>query len=111
MQIPGPTNCPDRILRAMNRQVIDHRGHEFAEMALEIQEGIRGIFKTKGHVVIYPGSGSGAWEAAMVNALSQGDRVLTFDIGHFADMWRKMAVKLGSCRRGRCRVPARVPFR
>jgi alanine-glyoxylate transaminase/serine-glyoxylate transaminase/serine-pyruvate transaminase len=77
LQIPGPTNCPDRILRAMDLPVIDHRGPEFAELALEILEGIRPIFETSGPVIIYPGSGSGVWEAAIVNAMFPGDRVLT----------------------------------
>ena len=95
LQIPGPTNCPDRILRAMDRPVIDHRGPEFAELALEVLEGIRPIFKTSGPVIMYPGSGSGAWEAAIVNTLSPGDRVLMFETGHFADLWRRMAQSLG----------------
>ena len=95
LQIPGPTNCPDRILRAMDRPVIDHRGPEFAELALEILEGIRPIFKTSGPVIMYPGSGTGAWEAAIVNTLSPGDRVLMFEVGHFADLWRRMAQRLG----------------
>ncbi len=79
----------------MDRPVIDHRGPEFAELATEILEGIRPIFKTGGPVVMYPGSGSGAWEAAIVNALSPGDRVLMFETGHFADLWRRMAIRLG----------------
>ncbi|HXM95444.1 MAG TPA: aminotransferase class V-fold PLP-dependent enzyme [Candidatus Dormibacteraeota bacterium] len=91
LQIPGPTNCPDRILRAMDRPVIDHRGPQFAELALEVLEGIRSIFKTSGPVVMYPGSGSGAWEAAIVNTLSPGDRVLMFETGHFSELWRRMA--------------------
>src|SRR5208282_126351 len=95
LQIPGPTNCPDRILRAMDRPVIDHRGQEFAELALELLEGIGPIFKTSGPVIMYPGSGSGAWEAAIVNTLSPGDRVVMFETGHFADLWRRMAQKLG----------------
>ncbi len=95
LQIPGPTNCPDRILRAMDRPVIDHRGPEFAELALEVLEGIRSIFKTSGPVIMYPGSGSGAWEAAIVNTLSPGDRVLMFETGHFADLWRRMAQRFG----------------
>jgi alanine-glyoxylate transaminase / serine-glyoxylate transaminase / serine-pyruvate transaminase len=95
LQIPGPTNCPDRILRAMARPVIDHRGPEFAELAMEVLEGVRPIFKTSGPVIMYPGSGSGAWEAAIVNTLSPGDRVLMFETGHFADLWRRMAQKLG----------------
>ena len=95
LQIPGPTNCPDRILRAMDRPVIDHRGPEFAELALEVLEGIRPIFGASGPVILYPGSGSGAWEAAIVNTLSPGDRVVTFETGQFANLWRVMAEKLG----------------
>ncbi len=95
LQIPGPTNCPDRILRAMDRPVIDHRGPEFAELAMEILEGIRPIFKTSGPVILYPGSGSGAWEAAIVNSLSPGDRVVMFETGQFAELWRRMAQRLG----------------
>lgn len=95
LQIPGPTNVPDRILRAIDRPVIDHRGPEFAQLGFEVLEGIRSIFKTTGPVIIYPGSGSGAWEAAIVNTLSPGDRVLTFETGHFAMGWKRMAEKLG----------------
>ena len=95
LQIPGPTNCPDRILRAMSQPVIDHRGPEFAELTMEVLEGIRPIFKTSGPVLMYPGSGTGAWEAAIVNTLSPGDRVLMFEVGQFADLWRRMAEKLG----------------
>jgi alanine-glyoxylate transaminase/serine-glyoxylate transaminase/serine-pyruvate transaminase len=95
LQIPGPTNCPDRILRAMSRPIIDHRGPEFAELAFEILEGIRPIFKTSGPVIMYPGSGTGAWEAAIVNTLSPGDRVVMFDVGQFAFLWQRMAVSLG----------------
>ena len=76
LQIPGPTNVPDRVLRAMDRPVIDHRGLEFAQLGAEVLEGLKSVFKTKGPVVIYPSSGSGAWEAAIVNTLSPGDRVL-----------------------------------
>ena len=94
LQIPGPTNCPDRILRAMDRPVIDHRGPEFAELCFEILEGIRPIFKTSGPVIMYPGSGTGAWEAAIVNTLSPGDRVVMFEVGHFAHLWQIMAQKL-----------------
>ena len=95
LQIPGPTNCPDRILRAMDRPIIDHRGPEFAELGFEVLEGIRPIFKTSGPVIMYPGSGTGAWEAAIVNTLSPGDRVVMFDVGHFAYLWRRMAQSLG----------------
>jgi alanine-glyoxylate transaminase / serine-glyoxylate transaminase / serine-pyruvate transaminase len=95
LQIPGPTNVPDRILRAIDRPVIDHRGPEFAQLGFEVMEGIRSIFKTAGPVIIYPGSGSGGWEAAIVNTLSPGDRVLMFETGHFAMGWKRMAEKLG----------------
>jgi alanine-glyoxylate transaminase/serine-glyoxylate transaminase/serine-pyruvate transaminase len=95
LQIPGPTNCPDRILRAMGRPIIDHRGPEFAELCFEVLEGIRPIFKTSGPVIMYPSSGTGAWEAAIVNTLSPGDRVVMFEVGHFASLWRRMAQSLG----------------
>jgi alanine-glyoxylate transaminase/serine-glyoxylate transaminase/serine-pyruvate transaminase len=95
LQIPGPTNVPDRVLRAMNRPVIDHRGLEFAQLGAEVLEGVKSIFKTKGPVVIYPASGSGAWEAAIVNTLSPGDRVLMFETGHFSNLWRDIAVRHG----------------
>ncbi len=95
LQIPGPTNVPDRILRAMDAPVIDHRGPEFARLTLEILEGLKRIFKISGHVVIYPASGSGAWEAAVVNALSPGDKVLMFETGQFATLWFQIAAQLG----------------
>ena len=95
LQIPGPTNVPDRILRAMSRPTIDHRGPEFARIAREVIEGLQQVFKTTGAVVIYPSSGTGAWEAALVNTLSPGDRVLMFETGHFATLWRNMTVCLG----------------
>lgn len=95
LQIPGPTNVPERVLRAMSRPTIDHRGPEFSRLAREIFEGLRQVFRTSGPVVIYPSSGTGAWEAALVNTLSPGDRVLMFDIGHFATLWRSMAGRLG----------------
>src|SRR5215469_9241525 len=95
LQIPGPTNVPDRILRALDQPTIDHRGPEFARMTLEILEGLKAIFKTEGPVVIYPASGTGAWEAALVNTLSPGDRLLMFETGHFATLWRRMAERLG----------------
>src|SRR5580693_2564407 len=81
LQIPGPTNVPDRILRAMDAPVIDHRSAEFASLGKEVLEGLRGIFQTAGHVIMYPASGTGAWEAALVNTLSPGDRVLLFETG------------------------------
>ena len=95
LQIPGPTNVPDRVLRAMSSPTIDHRGSEFARLGYEVLEGLKQIFKTSSTVVIYPSSGTGAWEAALVNTLSPGDKVLMFETGYFATLWRNMAVKLG----------------
>ncbi len=96
LQIPGPTNTPDRILRAMARPVIDHRGPEFARLTLGLLEDLKRVFKTEqGRIVLYPGSGTGAWEAALVNTLSPGDRVLTFETGHFAMLWAEMARAFG----------------
>ena len=95
LQIPGPTNVPDRVLRAINRPTIDHRGPEFAQLTRELFEGLKQIFKTLGSIVIYPSSGTGAWEAALVNTLSPGDRVLMFETGFFASQWRNVAVRLG----------------
>jgi alanine-glyoxylate transaminase/serine-glyoxylate transaminase/serine-pyruvate transaminase len=95
LQIPGPTNVPDRILRAIERPTIDHRGPEFGRLGLELLEGLKSVFQTNGSIVIFPASGTGAWEAALVNTLSPGDRVLMFETGHFASLWREMAVKLG----------------
>ena len=95
LQIPGPTAVPDRILRAIDHQVIDHRGPEFQALGKEVLAGIKDIFQTKHPVIIYASSGTGAWEAALVNALSPGDRVLMVETGHFAFLWHKMATKLG----------------
>ena len=95
LQIPGPTNVPDRVLRAIDFPTIDHRGPEFAALAGEVLSGIRPIFKTAQPVIIYPSSGTGAWEAALVNTLSPGDRVLMAETGHFASLWREMAERLG----------------
>ena len=95
LQIPGPTNVPDRVLRAIDNATMDHRGPEFGRMGLEILEGLKAVFQTRQPVVIYPASGTGAWEAALVNTLSAGDRVLMFETGHFASLWQKMAAKLG----------------
>ena len=95
LQIPGPSTVPDRILRAMDYPTIDHRGPEFAQLGLAVVSGIKGIFKTKSPVVIYPASGTGAWEAALCNTLSQGDQVLMYETGHFASLWKKMADRLG----------------
>jgi len=95
LQIPGPTNVPDRILRAMDNPTIDHRGAEFAELAKTCLEGMKGIFQTQNSVIIFPASGTGAWEAALVNILNPRDGVLGFETGHFATLWAKMAVNLG----------------
>jgi alanine-glyoxylate transaminase / serine-glyoxylate transaminase / serine-pyruvate transaminase len=95
LQIPGPTNVPDRILRAMDFPTIDHRGPDFQALGREVLEGCRAVFQTTGHVVIFPSSGTGAWEAAVVNTLSPGDRVLMAETGHFASLWRAMAQRLG----------------
>ena len=95
LQIPGPTNVPDRVLRAIDRPTIDHRGPEFQVLGKEVLEGMKRVFKTKHPVVIYPASGTGAWEAALVNTLSPGDKVLMAETGHFASLWHKMATKLG----------------
>jgi alanine-glyoxylate transaminase/serine-glyoxylate transaminase/serine-pyruvate transaminase len=95
LQIPGPTNVPDRVLRALSKPTIDHRGPEFAELSLEVLAGLKRIFQTSGPVVIYPSSGTGAWEAALVNTLSPGDKVLMFETGHFATLWRNIAAAFG----------------
>lgn len=95
LQIPGPTNVPDRILRAIDHPTIDHRGPAFQRLAQEVLEGLKMIFKTKGPVVIFPASGTGAWEAALVNTLSPGDKVLMAETGHFATLWSRMAGRLG----------------
>ena len=95
LQIPGPTNVPERVLLAMARPTIDHRGPEFSRMTLEILEGMKGIFKTSGPVVLYPSSGTGSWECALVNTLSPGDGVLMFETGQFATLWRNVAARLG----------------
>jgi alanine-glyoxylate transaminase/serine-glyoxylate transaminase/serine-pyruvate transaminase len=95
LQIPGPTNTPERVLRAMAQPTIDHRGADFAALGREVLEGLKGVFRTSGPVVIYPASGSGAWEASLVNTLSPGDAVLAFDIGEFARSWAEVARRLG----------------
>ena len=95
LQIPGPTNVPDRVLRAMDYPTIDHRGPQFAEIGAKCLAGMKTIFKTDSHVVIYPASGTGAWESALVNTLQEGDLVLMVETGHFASLWHKMASRLG----------------
>jgi alanine-glyoxylate transaminase / serine-glyoxylate transaminase / serine-pyruvate transaminase len=94
LQIPGPTNVPDRVLRAIDRPTIDHRGPEFGELGRTVLAGMKRVFATEANVVIYPASGTGAWEAALVNTLSPGDRVLMAETGHFATLWRKLAERL-----------------
>ena len=95
LQIPGPTNVPDRILRAMDHPTIDHRGPDFAALAKSCLEGIKPVFQTRHPVLVFPSSGTGGWEAALVNTLSPGDRVLAFETGQFAALWSKMAANLG----------------
>jgi alanine-glyoxylate transaminase/serine-glyoxylate transaminase/serine-pyruvate transaminase len=95
LQIPGPTNVPDRVLRAIAQPTIDHRGPAFAALGREVLDGLRFVFQTEGAVAMYPSSGSGAWEAALVNTLSPGDTVLMAETGQFATLWRDMAVRLG----------------
>ena len=95
LQIPGPTNIPDSVLRAMARPTIDHRGPEFTDLSKRIQGRLQGIFQTSQPVFIFPSSGTGAWEAALVNTLSPGDRILMFETGYFAQLWKEMAERLG----------------
>jgi alanine-glyoxylate transaminase/serine-glyoxylate transaminase/serine-pyruvate transaminase len=95
LQIPGPSNVPDPVLRAMAKPTIDHRGREFAQITARILKKLKPVFQTDGPVLLFPSSGTGAWEAALVNTLSAGDRVLAFETGHFATLWRKVAVKMG----------------
>jgi alanine-glyoxylate transaminase/serine-glyoxylate transaminase/serine-pyruvate transaminase len=95
LQIPGPTNVPERVLRAIGQATIDHRGPEFSRLAADVFQGLQTVFKTSGTVVIYPSSGTGAWEASLVNTLSPGDKVLMFETGYFAALWREVALKLG----------------
>ena len=95
LQIPGPSPVPDRVLRAMDMPVIDHRSAQFAELGKAVFEGCRQIFKTAGPIIIFPSSGTGAWEAAIVNTLSPGDKVLMVETGHFATLWRQMAARWG----------------
>ena len=94
LQIPGPTNVPDRVLRAIDRPTIDHRGPEFAQLGKQVLAGLKKVFRTSQPVVIFPASGTGAWEAALVNTLSANDRVLMFETGHFATLWHEMARRL-----------------
>jgi alanine-glyoxylate transaminase/serine-glyoxylate transaminase/serine-pyruvate transaminase len=95
LQIPGPTNVPDRVLRAIDQPTIDHRGPEFGVLGLDVLDRIRTVFQTRQPVIIYAASGTGAWEAALVNTLSPGDRVLMAETGHFALLWKRLAERLG----------------
>ncbi len=95
LQIPGPTNVPDRVLRAIDSPTIDHRGPAFQQLGHDVLEGMRNVFKTASPVIIFPASGTGAWEAALVNTLSPGDKVLMYETGQFATLWQKLASKLG----------------
>jgi alanine-glyoxylate transaminase / serine-glyoxylate transaminase / serine-pyruvate transaminase len=95
LQIPGPSPVPDRILRAMSLPTIDHRGPEFGALGLKVLSGLKQVFQTTSPIVVYPASGTGAWEAALCNTLSPGDRVLMYETGHFASMWTQMAKRLG----------------
>jgi alanine-glyoxylate transaminase / serine-glyoxylate transaminase / serine-pyruvate transaminase len=95
LQIPGPTNVPDRVLRAVAQPTIDHRSDEFAALTREVLAGLQAVFKTSGPVVIFPSSATGAWEAAFVNTMSPGDKVLSFEIGQFACLWSELARRLG----------------
>ena len=96
LNIPGPSPVPDRVLRAMDMPVIDHRSAEFAELGKVVFEGCQHIFKTKGPVIVFPSSGTGAWEAAIVNTLSPGDKVLMVETGHFATLWQQMGRRAGA---------------
>jgi alanine-glyoxylate transaminase/serine-glyoxylate transaminase/serine-pyruvate transaminase len=95
LQIPGPTNVPDRVLRAIDRATIDHRSEEFAALGHEVLQGLKAVFRTQQPVVIFPASGTGAWEAALVNTLSPGDQVIMAETGQFATLWKNLALKLG----------------
>ncbi len=95
LQIPGPTNVPDRVLRAIDQPTIDHRGPEFAQLGRKVLSGIAQVFQTRQPVVVYAASGTGAWEAALCNTLSAGDDVLMYETGHFAMLWKRLAERLG----------------
>ncbi len=95
LQVPGPTNVPDRVLRAIDQPIIDHRGPEFAALAREAIAGLKRLLRCSGPVLVYPSSGTGAWEAALLNTLSPGDKVLAFETGHFANLWQTMARRHG----------------
>ena len=95
LQIPGPSPVPERVMRAMDMPVLDHRGPEFQKLGRRVLAKLKGVFRTEDHVFIYPASGTGAWEAALANAFSPGDRILMYETGHFSTLWKNMALKLG----------------
>lgn len=95
LQIPGPSNVPDRVLRAIAQPTIDHRGPEFAQLTLGILDKLKTVFNTESPIIIYPASGTGGWESALLNTLCPGDKILAFETGHFATLWKNVAVKLG----------------
>lgn len=95
LQIPGPSNTPQRVLSAMGKPTLDHRGPEFSTLCLGILDRLKKVFQTDGHVIIYPSSGTGAWEAALVNLFSPGDKLLAYETGHFAVLWKNLAEKIG----------------
>ena len=95
LQIPGPTNVPDRVLRVISQATIDHRSAEFARLTRDVLDGLKTVFQTTGVVIIYPSSGTGAWESALVNTLSPGDRVLVCEVGEFGRLWGEVARRLG----------------
>src|SRR3989475_10921445 len=96
LQIPGPTLVPERIVRAMSQPIIDHRGPRFAALVEACLDGLKRVFQTRtGRIVIFPGSGTGAWEAAIVNTLSPGDRILAFESGQFSTLWKNLAERMG----------------
>lgn len=95
LQIPGPSNTPERVLKAIGRSTIDHRGPEFADLTLDLLRDVKKIFQTDGHVIIYPSSGTGAWEAALMNLFKPGDKVLAYETGYFAALWKNLAEKIG----------------
>jgi len=105
LQIPGPTNVPDRVLRAMDMPTLDHRGPEFATLGFEVLAAVQRVFRTKQPVIIYPSSGTGAWEAAIVNTLAPGDKVLMAETGQFAVLWRGIAEKFREVREHRRQNP------
>ncbi len=99
LQVPGPSPVPERILRAISLPTIDHRGPEFGALGLRVLSGLQAMFKTRHPVIVYPASGTGAWEGALSNTMSPGDQVLMYETGQFASLWARMATRLGLCSR------------